>query len=398
MSTIHAALEVGTTRTVMAIGEAMAGGRLRITHAEIPSTGVRKSQILDISHAADSIKSVLHEIERKQEAAGSNLTIGNAFLATTGQRIEVTGIVGTAPVRGPKVTDDDINEAMRSARSMAIPAEQELLDVIEQDYTLDDRGGIVDPLGMSGKILRLNTLQIRADVNRLNDIRTAAEEAKLAIRDPLFSTTCAAEAVLEEHERKNGVLVIELGGGSTGYAAYCDGHLATAGVIGVGGDHVTNDIANAFQTTNAQAETLKCSEACAMPGIADGESPRVKVPGSNPLLENRTISRKSLNAVANARLRELVEIIAERIDERNLLHRLHAGTVLVGGGARMRGIDALVRQQLGTSVRTGRPLQVDGLEDDEFPAAYAAIAGVLLYAHRNYEEKSFIGDLFRRFF
>ena len=276
---------------------------------------------------------------------------------------------------------------------------RELLDIVDQDYVLDRLGGIASPRGMSGRVLSLNTLQIHADRNRIQDARTASEAAHLEIRDPLYAVTCAADAVLEDHERKNGVLVLDLGGGSTGYAVYADGYAVSTGVFGVGGDHVTSDIAQAFQTTNAQAEGLKKEEASARISSAEGDSARVRVErGENTLMDNRTISRRALDTVVNARLLELFTMIRETLEEQDLLHRLHAGVVLTGGGAQMRDVEALAEQVLGTSVRLGRPIHVDGLDDAPFPPAFAAVAGALLYAHRNYEEKSILDGLLGRFF
>ena len=312
MTNIYAALEIGTTRTVLAIGEAETGGRLKVAcHAQIPSTGVRKSQILDINQATQSVRSVIRETERNQLAAGNSLTIGNAFLVVSGQHIKADPFKGTVQVDGAKVGADDINEVAHAARQMALPRDRELLDIIDQAYGLDNLGGIVQPKGMSGRILTLDTLQIHADANRINDARTAAGGAHLEIREPLFAASCAAEAVLTDNEKRNGALVLDLGGGSTGFSAYSDGYLAHAGVLGVGGDHVTNDIAHAFQTTQTQAEELKLRDACAMIGVTGGE-PRVKVPGSSPLMESRTISRRALDTVVNARLKELLGIVRWR--------------------------------------------------------------------------------------
>ena len=399
MTDFHAALEIGTTRTVLAIGETNADGRLRVTcHAEIPSTGVRKSQILDIKQATTSIQSVLHEIEKKQSESGSRITLGNAFLVVSGQHIKADPFQGVTAIEGAKVGNEELDAVFSSSRTMQLPKDRELLDIVDQDYEVDSLGGIATPRGMSGRMLKLNTLQIHADRNRINDARTAADDAKLEIREPLFAATCAAEAVLEAHEKRNGVLVLDIGGGSTGYAAYSDGHLAATGVIGVGGDHVTNDIAHAFQTTNSQAEQLKTNEASAIIGGAGLEQQRVKVPGSSPLIETRTISRRALDTVVNARLRELFTVIRETLEDLDLLNRLHAGVVLTGGGAAMRDLDALVSRELGMGARIGRPIHVDGLENEKFPAAFAAISGALLFASRNYEEKGVIDSLLKRFF
>ena len=398
MGSFNAALEIGTTRTVLAIGETDSAGRLKVTcHAEIPSTGVRKSQILDIKQATQSIKAVLAEIDRKQSELGNNATVGNAYLVTSGQHVQAIPAQGMTQVGG-KIGSNEMVAAFNHARSIPVPDNRELLDIAEQDYVVDNGGGILNPKGKSGHVLKLNTLQIVADRNHIQDARTAADAANMDIREPLFAVTCAAEAVLEDYEKNNGVLVLDLGGGSTGYAVYSDGYLNATGVIGVGGDHVTNDIAHAFQTANVQAEELKVTEANAMLTADSGATPRVKVPGSNPLLESRTISRRSLNTVVNARLKELFTVIRTTLEEQDLLNRLHAGIVITGGGAQMAGIEPLIEQTLGLHVRLGRPIHIDGLDDAGFSPAYAAVAGALIYANRNDDNRSSFFDGIRRLF
>ena len=398
MSSSYAALEIGTTRTVLAIGEAQSGERLRMTsYAEIPSSGIRKSQILSIPDATQSVRSVLREIERRQDS-GTKMTIGNAVLAVSGQHILATHADGQAIVESGKVGDGEMQEVVRRLREIPIPKGRELLDIVEQDYMLDNLGGITAPRGMSGKVLRLNALQIHADANRLQDARSAAEGAPLEIREPVFAATCAADAVLEDHERRNGALVLDLGGGSTGYAVYSDGYLLSAGVIGVGGDHVTNDIAHAFQTTNAQAERLKLDEASAMLGQYSADNARVHVSGFSALMDSRTVSRRSLDTVVNARFKELFTIVRETLEEQDLFHRLHSGVVLTGGGAAMREIDALAGQELGMNVRIGRPIHIDGLENEKEPWKFSAVAGALIYAQANFEEKSLLDSILGRFF
>lgn len=399
MSNLYAALEIGTTRTVLAIAEAEPGKRLKITsHAEIPSSGVRKSQILSIPDATQSIRSVLREIEKNQLDQGSKVTIANAFLAVSGQHVLATHAEGQAVVNGSKVGADEMSEASRVARQMPLPKGRELLDIVDQDYVLDNRGDLIDPKGMSGNILKLNTLQIHADANRIQDAKSAAESARIEITEPVFAVTCAADAVLEEHEKKNGVLVLDVGGGSTGYAAFMNGYLVSAGVIGVGGDHITNDIAHAFQTTNAQAESLKISLASAELGQYTSENSRVPISGSSAMMESRTISRKALDTVVNARLKELFAIIRETLEEQDVLHHLHAGCILTGGGAGLHEIESLAEKELCLSVRKGRPLHVDGLEQVNDPWAYATIAGTLLYAQRTDDGGGFFDGLFGRFF
>ena len=398
MTNLYAAIELGTTQTVLAVGKANTGERLKIIqHAEINSSGIRKSQILDIKQATQSIKSIVRAIEQKQGKNGDSLDIGNAFLVISGQHVKADPYCGTTQVESSKVTSRDIEEVERICQTMVLPKDRELIDIVYQTYGLDALGGIVSPKGMSGRVLRLNSLQIHGDTNRINDARTAANEANLELRDPLLAVSCAAEAVLNDSEKRNGVLVLDLGGGSTGYAVYYDGYLAAANCIGVGGDHISSDIAYAFQTTHSQSEDLKKKEASAVLLPSGSASARVQIPGSSPLIETRTISRRALDTVVNLRLKELFSIIRHELEDQDLLHRLHSGIVLTGGGAALKGLDALVQKEFGLPARIGRPIHVDGLSDVENQEAFAAIAGALMYAHKNYETKPFF-SIFKGFF
>ena len=144
---------------------------------------------------------------------------------------------------------------------------------------------------------------------------------------------------------------------------------------------------------------MKTLEASAIISSESGDSSRVKVElGENTLMDNRTISRRALDTVVNVRLMELFTAIRETLEDQDIIHRLHSGVILTGGGAHLKDIDRLAEQALGTNVRIGRPIHVDGLDDVEFSPSYATIAGALLYAHRNYEEHSIFDDIFGRIF
>ena len=394
MTNIYAALEIGTSRTVLAVGESQNGGRLKVVcHAEIPSSGVRKSQILDINQAVQSVKGVLHEAA-KQDA---DINIASAVLVVSGQHIRAEVAQGVTAIETGRVTADDLREADESARQHQLGKDRELLDIVEQDYAVDELGGILSPKGLSGRVLKLNALHIHADANSINNAKAAAEAARLEISEPVFAATCAAEAVLDETEKKNGVLVLDLGGGSPGYAVYCDGYLVDTGVIGVGGDHVTNDIAHAFQLQNGQAEKIKRESASAVLTPESPETARVKVPSS--FQESQTVSRRALETVVNVRLKELCAILTDRLEERGLAQRLHSGIVLTGGGAALKDIDGLFHREFALPVRIGRPVHLDGFGSEPFPAASAAIAGALLYSYRNSgEHPSSLSDYFKGLF
>lgn len=398
MGKIQAALEIGTAKTVLAIGETQQDGRVKvISLSEIPSSGVRKSQVAEIQNVAKSITSVLRESEKKQLSQGKKITIVNAYHVVSGAHIGSEIVSSSVQVQGGRVTQRDVDEAKAAlSNSIAIPKTQEVLSFEYLGFEINGMNEISNPVGMSGDILHLYALIIYADANSLNNARTAAETAKLELEDPLFSATAAAEAVLEEHEKKNGVLVIDFGGGSTSYAVYANSYLVTAGSLGVGGSHVTNDIAFAFQISYNTAENMKINEASALASLQTELPARIK-PGESSIMETRTFSRRALNTVTNARLRETISILREKLKEQNLLHKLLSGVVLVGGGARMKDLDTLVEQQLGANVRFGKPIHVDGLENEEHSERFAAVAGALLIANGNDEKKSFV-DIFKGLF
>lgn len=391
----YAALEIGTTRTILAIAEEV-NGRLKVTHVpEIISSGIHKSQIHDINQATQSVKSVLNEINKIEEQNNINLTIANAYLVTSDCDIKADTYESNTMVNGT-VTDDNIADVQDLSDNANLPNDREILEITPQYYELDNLSNISAPKGMSGRLLRFHTLHIHASKDRINDARKAAENALIEIVEPLFAASCAARAVTDESEKKNGILVLDLGGGTTGYALYSDGYLLDAGVIGVGGDHITNDIAHAFQTNNSQAEKIKCSEASA---VISSDTSRVKIPNSGIIADNRTISRHSLDTVVNARVKELLAIIRETLEEKGSWHLIHRGIVITGGGASLKGIHELIEQEYGLQVRTGKPIYVDGLESLPHPEAYASVAGALMYAHENDTDRgSFLGDLIGRFF
>jgi cell division protein FtsA len=382
MSNIYAALEIGTTKTVLAIGEVSSSGRVNVTSfSEIPSSGIRKSQILNIDQAVHSIKTVLRDIQKKQNSLGINLSIGSAYLVTSGQHIKAIRFQGTSVVGSGIVTDEDINAVWDASRNISLPSGREMLDIQDQAYSLDTLDGLRSPKGHSGRVLKLNTLQIHADANRIADAKNAALEAKIEIAEPIFSASCAAEAVLRDNEKNQGVIVLDFRGGSTGYAVYIGGYMAHAGVVGVGGDQVTNDISQAFQTTFAGAEKMKRAGSAIVK--ASYEVAREQIPSSTPLMDSRTYSCKSLDVVINSRLKELLGIIRNDLEEAGIDLQLHSGAVLTGGGAQMNGLCELVKKTYGLQARIGTPIHIDGFPSGTSSTSFASIAGGLLYAHRN---------------
>ena len=389
-----AAVEIGTTRTVIAIAEPLGPGRLNIVaKGDIPSSGVRKSQITDIGKASVSVTSVLKYLEDH-----FSYSIGHAALAVSGPQIHTEQMVTQWPV-DKTVTDNDLTEIYHRSCDTGLEDDRTLLDISELGYGLDGLDGIASPKGMSGRLLKLRTLVVHGSKARISDARTAATNAKLEISESYFAGRCAAEAVLTPEDKAAGTLVIDLGGGSTSFVAFAEGRMVDAGVIGVGGDHVTNDIKLAFSLSLSQAGAVKRSASAIFSPERTG---RVEVPSSLMTGDKAAISMRALDTVVNARVGELFSIIREKLDADGILHRLSGGIILTGGGAQLTNITTLARNVFGGVVRIGTLVPgIEGLDKEPFPAQYATIAGALLLEQRNSGEQSLfdpITNLWKKFF
>ena len=389
-----AALEIGTTRTMIAIAEPLGEGRIRVAaYDSIPSSGVRKSQIVDVAQARYSVSSVQKKLVSQYDYA-----VAQAYLVVSGPQIRTQEASAQVPLPRGVVGDEDIEEIGERMYDITLPAERQALEVARLSYGLDDIENIVSPKGMSGHILKLRTLCIHGSAQRIADAKNAADAAKLEILDVCYAGTSAAAAVLTPQQKQDGALVIDLGGGSTNFTAWVDGRLLYADVIGVGGDHVTEDIRDAFAVTVAQAEQLKLTSASAMIG-PDDASVRIPLPATTPGFNAASISLRALNTVVNARMSELFTIIRTKIDEAELSHRLNAGVFLTGGGSSMKNVLPLASNVFGRPVLLGKLVpEVEGLDNEKNPAAFATIVGTLLQTVPAEPPRHSILDFFRNLF
>ena len=389
-----AALEIGTTRTMIAIAEPLGEGRIRVAaYDSIPSSGVRKSQIVDVAQARYSVSSV-----QKKLVSQSDYAVAQAYLVVSGPQIRTQEASAQVPLPRGVVGDEDIEEIGERMYDITLPAERQALEVARLSYGLDDIENIVSPKGMSGHILKLRTLCIHGSAQRIADAKNAADAAKLEILDVCYAGTSAAAAVLTPQQKQDGALVIDLGGGSTNFTAWVDGRLLYADVIGVGGDHVTEDIRDAFAVTVAQAEQLKLASASAMIG-PDDASVRIPLPATTPGFNAASISLRALNTVVNARMSELFTIIRTKIDEAELSHRINAGVFLTGGGSSMKNVLPLASNVFGRPVLLGKIVpEVSGLDNEKNPASLATIVGTLLQTVPTEPPRHSILDFFRNLF
>lgn len=384
-----AALEIGTTRTVVCVGETDESGRMKITGVgSYPTTGVRKGQVIDLTQAGVGVESAAKQAEKM-----SAVSIWQVLLATSGGHIQAAINPGILTIRSADrvVSKEDIEEVAENAQTIPLDNERQVLHTITQSFTVDDQPGIVKPEGMHCKVLTLNVMAVHGLKSRIDNAVSVAKSAQLEVSDVAFSGVCSALAVLSPEQKRNGVVLIDLGGGTTNYIAYCNNVISAVGCIAVGGDHVTNDIAQAFNMTQSRAEELKRSEGCA---VLDPEAGmrRVVLPAQVGF-EERMLSCKALNTVINARMDETFCVLRSRLDDAGVLPHLGAGVVLTGGGAYLRKVSDLAHRVFGLPCRIGLPVNVDGLDSVEQPAALSTAAGLVLYGQMTYEDRGLFSPL-----
>ena len=387
-----AALEIGTTRTVVLVGELDQARRIRIIGKGVyPTTGVHKGQVVDLQHARSGV-----EMAVKQAAEESQVDIGRVVMAVSGGHVEASQNQASVAVmaRDRIVTREDVEEVTERVKEIQLPDGREVMHTITQNFSLDGQNGIVKPEGLQGSQLLLNMLLIHARRAPIENMRSVAMAAELDVDDVVFSGLCSALAVLTPDQKRNGVVVIDLGGGTTNYLAYAGNVMAAAGSLAVGGEHVTNDLVLAFNILQMRAEELKLQYGNAVISPTAGLR-RISVP--NDLgKQDQTISLKAFHTVINARMAETLQIIRSRLHDADLLGKLGAGVVFTGGGAAMPGLCELGQSIFGVPCSVGEPSVFSpALDDVPNLPAFATAIGLIEYGIRTYHDTG-VRDFFKR--
>ncbi len=370
-------LEIGTHTVRVLVGEFRQDGHLLITGiGEVPSRGVRKGEIVNFDAAASCLKDALDSAEEQSRTA-----IRSVYLAVGGPHIRSQVNRGQIPVipAGSEISREHVHDALESARAVSIPEDRVIVHTIRQRFVVDEHSEVLDPTGMSGSRLDAYVLAIHGLKNRISDLAHVVAALDVDVADAAFSGLCAALAVMSPEQKENGSLLLDLGGGTTDYLVYADRAIVAAGSLGIGGDHVSNDIAvglGSIALSTAEEVKVRYGRALVSAGFEE------TVPlGTRPGQETPAY-RRDLEVIINARLSELFEIVREILAEQGLLPRLGAGVILTGGGARMDGIVDLCRQVIGLPCTVGLPRDVSGLAVAGEAPEYATAVGLLKYAYR----------------
>ncbi|MDD5712670.1 MAG: cell division protein FtsA [Smithellaceae bacterium] len=368
-------LDIGTTKTCAVVGEITEGGLDIIGIGSHPSEGLRKGVVINIDSTVESIRKAVEEAEHM-----SGCEIGSAYAGIAGGHIKSQNSLGIVAVKGREVDEDDVARAVEAAKAVAIPQDREIIHSLPQTFIVDDQDGVRDPVGMSGVRLEAKVHIITGASASIQNIVKSVNRVGLDINEIVLEQLAASEAVLSPDEKDLGVVLLDIGGGTTDIAVFSEGSIRHAAVIPVGGNYITSDIATGLRTPALEAEKIKMKYGCAFSQMIPKEE-AIEVPSVGGR-EPREVSRQILGRIIEARVDEILNLAYKEIIKGGSEDIPPAGVVLTGGTAIMDGIAELAEQVFTAPVRRGRPMGVGGIKDVINSPLYATGVGLVLYGSR----------------
>ena len=369
-------LDIGTTKVAVVVGEVKDDGQIDVigfgTH---PSKGMQKGVVAEIEPTVESIRAAVEDAQLM-----CSMDIRNVYIGIAGQHIRGFNSHGAIAVKGREITQSDVEQVLEQAKAVAIPLDRQALHAIVQEYQVDDQNSIRTPLGMGGIRLGAKVHIVTGTINSVRNIERCCNKAGLSVADIVLEPLASAMAVLTEDERKLGVALVDIGGGTSDLIVYLKGSVVHTSVLPIGGEFITYDIAVGLGTPMANAEEIKHEHGCAMACMVEkGEQIDVPKVGSGVI---KHISRQVLCDIIEARTEEIVNMIYKEIRMTGLEELLGAGVVLTGGATKLKGMETLAEELMELPVRCAVPRGVVGLTKPMEDPRYATSIGLLQYASR----------------
>lgn len=376
-------LEIGTSKVCAVVGETRGDGTVKILGVgESPSRGVRKGEIVDFDTASKCVREALVDAEEK-----SDVMIGSVYLGVTGAHVQSFNNRGAViiPEEREEIDDQDFEDVQANAREVSLPSQNMFLHTILQHYYVDGQDGVLNPIGMLGRKLEADFHIVHGIGNRVKNTVRCVKELDIEVLDVVFNPLATAQVVLDQDQKDLGALVIDLGGGTTEYIVYIDSAVKASGCIGIGGDHLTNDLSIGLRIPMARAEKLKVE--CGSTLIDECTPGEMIVLKDEAGFAGKEIEREMLNTIIHMRLRETFELLKRELEPLNFLPYLGAGVLLTGGCSLIKGIDRLAAEVFSLPVHLTHAHTMSGLTSAfENPQLSTAI-GLIKYAHAMQPER-----------
>ena len=376
-------LEIGTSKVCAVSAELKGDGTIQILGVgEAPSRGVRKGEIVDIDTCGKCIREALADAEEK-----SDVMIKNVYLGITGAHIQSYNNRGSyvIPEDRDKIGEEDFARVQEAARTAPIPAQNMFLHTILQHYYVDGQDGSLNPIGMHGHKLEADFHIIHGVANRIKNSIQCLCDLDIEIEDIVFTPYAAAQAVLDANQKTTGAILVDIGGGSTGFIVYAGGAVKQSGVVGIGGDHITNDLSLGLRIPMGKAEKLKLEEgSCIIGGTIPGESVVLK---DEHGFAGREIERQMLNTIIDMRVRETFELLKRELDKGRYHEFAASGMVLTGGTSALRGIQRVAEEIFQMPVQLCQAQNISGVTSAFENPQYSTAIGLVKYAQATLDDE-----------
>ncbi|MEW6410531.1 MAG: cell division protein FtsA [Nitrospirota bacterium] len=381
-------LDIGTTKVCAIVGEIRNESIDIIGIGSHPSRGLKKGVVVNIEGTVDSIRRAVEEAELM-----SGEDIRSVYVGIAGGHIKGFNSRGVIAIKDKEIKESDIKRVIDAAAAVSIPVDREILHVLPREYIIDEQEGIKEPLGMSGVRFEAEVHIVTGAVTLVQNLIRSCQKAGLDVMDIVLQPLASGEAVLSNEEKELGVVVIDLGGGTTDIAIFLEGGIWHTGVLAVGGNNFTNDIAIGLRTPSIEAEKIKKKYGCAYTELVR-EDETIEVPGVGGRLP-RILQRRNLSEIIQPRAEEIFELVMREIKRTGYEDMIASGAVITGGTAIMEGIPEVAEQVLDLPVRRGIPANIGGLVDVVSNPMYATGVGLVFYGAGEAKEsmrKRFSGD------
>ncbi len=367
-----ASLDIGTTKVCCAIGRFDNGQLDIIGVGNAPNVGMRHGVVVNIDSVTDAIKKAKDEAELM-----AGVRVEGVWLPVGGQHIQSFSSSGMVAIRNKEVQQEDVDRVIEAAKAVAIPQDRQVLHVLPQDFKIDGQLGIFDPIGMAGVRLEASVFIVTGSTSVIQNAIKCAQRAGLKVEGLVLQPLASALAVLSADEKNLGTCVVDIGGGTCDMITFHHGSVIHTGLLPVGGNNFTHDVAIGLKTTQSYADTLKRKYGCALPEMVnEDEAIEVEsVGGRKP----RTLMRRDLCEILEARAEETLELIHAALVETGLLGKLGSGVVLTGGGSLLHGLVEMGDFVLDVPVRRGWPEKVGGLVDVVRQPSCSTVVGAMVY-------------------
>jgi cell division protein FtsA len=375
-------LDIGTTKICAVVGEVTDNSINIIGIGTHPSIGLRKGVVVNIESTVESIKKAVEEAELM-----AGCEISSVYAGIAGGHITGFNSRGNVAIKGPEITQQDVEHVIDAARAVAIPMDREVIHVLPQEYIVDEQTGIQNPIGMSGVRLEAKIHIVTGAVTSAHNIVKCANRSGLDVCDIVLESLASGEAVLTEEEKELGTVLLDLGGGTTDLAIFSGKNIKHTFVLALGGNNLTNDIAVGLRAPLPEAEKIKIKYGgCVARNIHSDEM--IEVPGMGGRTP-RKLPRQILGEILEPRMEEIFTLINREIYRAGQENSIPSGVVLTGGSALLTDVTEIAESVFNLPTRLGKPIGIGGLVDVVNNPMYATGVGLVLYGAKNQTQKKF---------